>query len=85
MCGVPPYQLTFFQIEKCVGHKPADEYRLNFLDEVPLGIEVREHGDSDVPVVVPFSDSTRSAEGLHMSLVRANEAGTRNHVAGQIV
>ncbi|MCA1590881.1 MAG: Mrp/NBP35 family ATP-binding protein [Acidobacteria bacterium] len=43
------------------GRKLADEYKLNFLGEVPIGIEVREGGDQGVPVVVSFPDSPQSA------------------------
>ena len=39
----------------------ANEYRLNFLGEVPLGMEVREGGDKGVPVVVSFPESPQSA------------------------
>ena len=42
------------------GRKLADEYGLNFLGEVPLGMEVREGGDKGVPVVVSAPDSTQS-------------------------
>ncbi len=38
------------------GQKLADEYGLNFLGEVPLGMEVREGGDKGVPVVVSAPD-----------------------------
>ena len=43
------------------GQKLAGEYGLNFLGEVPMGIEVREGGDKGVPVVVSFPDSPQSA------------------------
>lgn len=43
------------------GQKLADEYSLNFLGEVPLGLEVREGGDRGVPVVVATPDSPQSA------------------------
>lgn len=43
------------------GQKLCDEYSLNLLGEVPLGMEVREGGDSGVPVVVAFPDSPQSA------------------------
>ncbi|MEJ7624868.1 MAG: Mrp/NBP35 family ATP-binding protein [Pyrinomonadaceae bacterium] len=42
------------------GQKLADEYGLNFLGQVPLGMEVREGGDTGVPVVVSFPDSPQS-------------------------
>lgn len=42
------------------GQKLCDEFGLNFLGEVPMGIEVREGGDSGVPVVVSFPDSPQS-------------------------
>ena len=42
------------------GQKLADEYGLNFLGEVPMGMEVREGGDKGVPVVVAFPDSPQS-------------------------
>src|SRR5688572_13329434 len=43
------------------GQKLASEYNLNFLGEVPLGMEVREGGDTGVPVVVSAPDSPQSA------------------------
>ncbi len=43
------------------GQKLADEYRLNFLGEVPMGIEVREGGDKGTPVVVSAPDSLQAA------------------------
>lgn len=43
------------------GQKLSDEYDLNFLGEVPLGMEVREGGDKGVPVVVSAPDSPQSA------------------------
>jgi ATP-binding protein involved in chromosome partitioning len=49
------------------GQKLADEYRLNFLGEVPLGMEVREGGDKGVPVVVSFPNSPRSAAFRHVA------------------
>lgn len=43
------------------GQKLADEYGLNLLGEVPLGMEVREGGDTGVPVVVGSPDSPQAA------------------------
>ena len=43
------------------GQKLCDEYGLNFLGEVPMGIEVREGGDKGVPVVVSAPDAIQSA------------------------
>jgi ATP-binding protein involved in chromosome partitioning len=43
------------------GQKLCDEYGLNFLGEVPMGIEVREGGDKGVPVVVSQPDSPQAA------------------------
>jgi ATP-binding protein involved in chromosome partitioning len=42
------------------GQKLADEYGLNFLGQVPLGMEVREGGDKGVPVVVSAPNSPQS-------------------------
>jgi ATP-binding protein involved in chromosome partitioning len=42
----------------------CDEYALNFLGEVPLGMEVRESGDAGVPVVVAQPDSPQ-AKAFH--------------------
>ncbi len=42
------------------GQQLASEYNLRFLGEVPLGIEVREGGDSGVPVVVSHPNSPQS-------------------------
>lgn len=49
------------------GQKLCDEYDLNFLGQVPLGMEVREGGDSGVPVVVSFPDSPQSAAFRHVA------------------
>ncbi|MCC7305929.1 MAG: Mrp/NBP35 family ATP-binding protein [Acidobacteria bacterium] len=43
------------------GQKLADEYGLNLLGEVPLGMEVREGGDTGVPAVVGSPDSPQAA------------------------
>jgi ATP-binding protein involved in chromosome partitioning len=43
------------------GQKLADEYNLNFLGEVPLGMEVRESGDKGVPVIISTPDSQQTA------------------------
>jgi ATP-binding protein involved in chromosome partitioning len=42
------------------GQKLCDEYGLNLLGQVPMGMEVREGGDKGVPVVVSFPDSPQS-------------------------
>jgi ATP-binding protein involved in chromosome partitioning len=42
------------------GQKLATEYNLNYLGEVPLGMEVREGGDNGVPVVVGKPDSPQA-------------------------
>lgn len=42
------------------GQKLCDEYGLNFLGEVPMGMEVREGGDKGIPVVVSFPNSPQS-------------------------
>ncbi len=42
------------------GQRLCDEYGLNFLGEVPLGMEVREGGDKGIPVVVSAPDSPQS-------------------------
>jgi len=49
------------------GQKLADEYGLNLLGEVPLGMEVREGGDSGVPVVISFPDSPQSEAFRHVA------------------
>jgi ATP-binding protein involved in chromosome partitioning len=43
------------------GQKLADEYGLNFLGQVPMGIQVRESGDKGVPVVISAPDSLHTA------------------------
>ncbi len=43
------------------GQKLCEEYGLNFLGQVPMGIEVRESGDKGVPVVISTPDSPQSA------------------------
>lgn len=42
------------------GQRLADEYDLNLLGQVPLGMEVREGGDRGVPVVVSAPESPQS-------------------------
>ncbi|MGI8788496.1 MAG: Mrp/NBP35 family ATP-binding protein [Pyrinomonadaceae bacterium] len=42
------------------GRKLADEFNINLLGEVPLGMEVREGGDSGIPVVVSNPDSPQA-------------------------
>jgi ATP-binding protein involved in chromosome partitioning len=42
------------------GQRLADEYELNFLGQVPLGMEVREGGDRGVPVVVSAPESPQA-------------------------
>lgn len=49
------------------GQKLADEYGLNLLGEVPLGLEVREGGDTGVPVVVGSPDSPQAAAFLKIA------------------
>src|SRR4029077_2129342 len=49
------------------GQKLCDEYGLNFLGQVPLGMEVREGGDNGVPVVVGSPDSPQAAAFRHVA------------------
>jgi ATPases involved in chromosome partitioning len=42
------------------GQRLADEFEIPFLGEVPLGLEVREAGDSGTPVVIANSDSPQA-------------------------
>ena len=42
------------------GKRLAEEYSLNFLGEVPLGMEVRESGDRGVPVVISAPESPQT-------------------------
>jgi ATP-binding protein involved in chromosome partitioning len=42
------------------GRRLADEYELNFLGQVPLGMEVREGGDRGIPVVVSAPESPQA-------------------------
>ncbi len=42
------------------GQKLCDEYGLNLLGEVPLGMEVREGGDRGTPVVAAFPESPQA-------------------------
>jgi ATP-binding protein involved in chromosome partitioning len=42
------------------GQQLASEYNIRLLGEIPLGLEVREGGDSGVPVVVSHPDSPQS-------------------------
>ena len=73
------------------GQKLADEYDLNFLGEVPIGMEVREGGDKGVPVVVSaprLAPVASISQGRRRSrpadLDRSDEAGTGDHVEGEI-
>lgn len=43
------------------GQKLADEYNLKLLGQVPLGMEVRDGGDTGKPVVAALPDSPQSA------------------------
>lgn len=43
------------------GQKLCDEYGLNLLGEVPLGMEVREGGDKGTPVVAAFPESPQAS------------------------
>ncbi|MGB7068922.1 MAG: Mrp/NBP35 family ATP-binding protein [Pyrinomonadaceae bacterium] len=49
------------------GQKLCDEYGLNFLGEVPMGMEVREGGDTGVPVVVSYPESPQSLAFDHVA------------------
>ncbi|HRI03665.1 MAG TPA: Mrp/NBP35 family ATP-binding protein [Pyrinomonadaceae bacterium] len=49
------------------GQSLCDEYGLNFLGEVPLGMEVREGGDTGVPVVIGSPDSPQAAAFRHVA------------------
>jgi ATP-binding protein involved in chromosome partitioning len=49
------------------GQKLSDEYGLNFLGQVPLGMEVREGGDDGVPVVLGSPDSPQAAAFRHVA------------------
>ncbi len=49
------------------GQSLCDEYGLNFLGEVPLGMEVREGGDTGVPVVISAPDSPQAAAFRHVA------------------
>src|SRR5215207_694715 len=49
------------------GQKLADEYGVPFLGGIPLGLEVREGGDSGVPVVVGQPDSPQSRAFRHVA------------------
>ncbi len=49
------------------GQSLCDEYGLNFLGEVPLGMEVREGGDTGVPVVIGSPDSPQSIAFRHVA------------------
>ena len=42
------------------GQKLCDEYGLNFLGQVPIGMEVREGGDNGIPVVVSAPESPQA-------------------------
>jgi ATP-binding protein involved in chromosome partitioning len=49
------------------GQKLSDEYGLNFLGQVPLGMEVREGGDNGIPVVVGSPDSPQAKAFRHVA------------------
>jgi ATP-binding protein involved in chromosome partitioning len=42
------------------GERISNEYGLNFLGQVPLGMEVREGGDNGTPVVAAFPESPQA-------------------------
>jgi len=49
------------------GQKLAEMYGVPFLGAVPLGMEVREGGDSGVPVVVGYPDSPQAKAFRHVA------------------
>jgi len=49
------------------GQKLCDEFGLNFLGEVPMGMDVREGGDIGIPVVVSFPESLQSIAFDHVA------------------
>jgi ATP-binding protein involved in chromosome partitioning len=49
------------------GRRVADQYGLSFLGEIPLGMEVREAGDSGVPVVISQPDSPQAKSFREMA------------------
>jgi len=49
------------------GQRIADEYGLNFLGQVPLGMEVREGGDNGIPVVVSAPESPQAIAFHHVA------------------
>jgi ATP-binding protein involved in chromosome partitioning len=49
------------------GQKLADTYHVPFLGTVPLGMEVREGGDSGVPVVIGQPDSPQAKAFRHVA------------------
>ena len=49
------------------GQSLCDEYGLNFLGQIPLGMEVREGGDKGIPVVVSFPESPQSKAIDHVA------------------
>src|ERR1035437_8339112 len=53
------------------GQKLCDEYGLNFLGQVPIGMEVREGGDNGIPVVVSAPESPQ-AEAFRKEIGRAS-------------
>jgi ATP-binding protein involved in chromosome partitioning len=54
------------------GRRIADQYGLSFLGEIPLGMEVREAGDSGVPVVIsqPGSPQAKSFREMAENVAR---------------
>jgi ATP-binding protein involved in chromosome partitioning len=54
------------------GRRVADQYGLSFLGEIPLGMEVREAGDSGVPVVIsqPGSPQAKSFREMAENVAR---------------
>ncbi len=49
------------------GQKLCDEFGLNLLGQVPMGMEVREGGDKGIPVVVSFPDSPQALAFDHVA------------------
>ncbi|NTV46405.1 MAG: Mrp/NBP35 family ATP-binding protein, partial [Chlorobiales bacterium] len=64
------------------GAKLAEEYKLAFLGEIPLGIEVREGGDEGVPIVIRNPESEQAKLFIAAAEKLAQQIAIRNAGVG---
>lgn len=64
------------------GAKLADEYKIPFLGEIPLGIEVRQGGDEGVPIVIRNPESEQAKLFISAAEKLAQQIAIRNAGVG---